>query len=90
MPMPFVGEMVKYQAGADQGEGLAPKGQPYAAIVTHVWSETTVNLLVIGDGSYLLPSPPGSTLTSELGSFVTSVLFNADPVGNPVPRTWFR
>jgi hypothetical protein len=49
---PSVGRIVLYMPP----EGLRGKApQPYPAIITHVWSETCVNLAVFGDGTYGLP-----------------------------------
>lgn len=53
MIQPTVGRIVLYTP-ADE-ELAARKGQPYPAIVTHVFSDTCVNLSVMGDGSFGIP-----------------------------------
>lgn len=65
--MPSVGRIVQYTP--ERGG----KGSPYPAIITHVWSDTCVNLNVITDGSY--PLDEGERLP-------TSVVIGVGP------RTW--
>ncbi len=43
---PTVGRIVHYHANRER------KGQPYPAIITHVWSRDCVNLKVLTDGSF--------------------------------------
>lgn len=57
---PTVGRIVHFH---DQSNG---KGQPYPAIVTHVWSDDCVNLYVIGDGSF--PTSLGLQTSVLLGN----------------------
>lgn len=47
---PSVGRIVHYFDGQDPGQ--ADKRQPYAAIITHVHSDTVVNLAVLSDGQW--------------------------------------
>lgn len=47
---PTVGRIVHFRPELSQN-----KGQPYPAMITHVWSDTCVNLSVFNDGSYALP-----------------------------------
>lgn len=68
--MPTVGRIVLFTQ-----EGTDNKGQPYPAVVTHVWGQNCVNLGVCDDGSYPFRSPD---------KFPTSVMFNADGA----PGTW--
>lgn len=51
---PTIGRIVHYTPTPAPGVP-ANKGQPYAAVITHVWGDTVVNLEVIQDGSYPLP-----------------------------------
>jgi hypothetical protein len=56
MIKPTVGRIVHFHAG----RGDRSPGQPYAAIITHVWSDTRVNLCVFGpDGR---PEPRTSVM----------------------------
>ena len=67
---PSVGRIVHYTP-ADAGNTSKPnKGQPYPAIITHVWGDTCVNLCVCADGSFPLGEPndvPTSVNYSESG-----------------------
>ena len=65
-PMPTVGRIVHYTPmGAGKG------GQPYPAVITHVWTDTCVNLHVLADGSHELSQvdvlPASVTLATEPG-----------------------
>lgn len=72
---PSVGRIVHYTPQEPASNGT--KGQPYPAIITHVWSDTCVNLDVLNDGSFPL----------SCDRYPTSVNLATDP-GNPSPRTW--
>jgi hypothetical protein len=48
VPRPTVGRIVHYTPSEDAGG----KGQPYPAVVTHVWSDQVVNLSVANDGEF--------------------------------------
>lgn len=72
---PSVGRIVHYTPQEPAGNGT--KGQPYPAVITHVWSDTCVNLNVLNDGSF--------TLSRD--ECPTSVNLATDP-DNPSPRTW--
>lgn len=52
-PLPTVGRIVHYTPQADP-RGERNKGQPYAAVITHVWGPEVVNLHVFNDGSFPL------------------------------------
>lgn len=70
---PRVGDVVQYEPGSP----IAPnKGQPFPAVVTHVWSDTCVNLNVLNDGSFNAPAV-----------LATSVLRSNDP-DKPNPGSW--
>lgn len=62
MQKPTVGRIVHYRSDRPQD----PKGQPYPAVITHVWSDECVNLHVLGDGSFPLvrQTPPHAMPTS--------------------------
>lgn len=64
MQKPTVGRIVHYRSDRPQD----PKGQPYPAVITHVWSDQCVNLHVLGDGSFPLvrQSPPHAMPTSVM------------------------
>lgn len=72
---PSVGRIVHYTPQEPAANGT--KGQPYPAVITHVWSDTCVNLNVLNDGSF--------TLSRD--ECPTSVTLAAD-ASNPTPRTW--
>ena len=67
---PSIGRIVHY----------TQNGRDYPAIITHVWSDDMVNLLVFSDGSFPLPA----------GGLRTSVLRAATPVNPEAPPdlTW--
>lgn len=50
---PSVGRIVLYTPPINL-EFATQKVQPYPAVITHVWSDTCVNLHVLDDGSYRL------------------------------------
>lgn len=71
MQQPTIGRVVLYHPTPNPKSGL----EPYPAIITHVWSETCVNLAVQQDGS----APIADTLTptsvmheSQAGEGMTS------------------
>ena len=74
MPTPTIGRVVLYHPDPN------PKsdGEPYPAIITHVWSETYVNLAVMQDGS----APLLDTLTP------TSVVYEESQSGGFPRWTW--
>lgn len=74
-PVPSVGRIVHY---TPPDQGTAGKSQAYPAVITHVWSDTCVNLQVFNDGSYPLPAE---------GCNPTSVSLAGDP-NSPTGRTW--
>ena len=49
---PSIGRIVHYTP--DEPSASARKGQPWAAVITHVWSDFCVNLGVFSDGSFRL------------------------------------
>jgi hypothetical protein len=49
---PSVGRIVHFTPRG--WEDTNTKGQPYAAVITHVWSDSVVNLNVFPDGSFPL------------------------------------
>lgn len=51
---PSVGRIVHYQP-PEYCVSAKSKGQPYPAIITHVWGDRCVNLQVMIDGSFGLP-----------------------------------
>lgn len=73
MIVPTVGRVVLYTP-ADEASA-ARKGSPYPAIVTHVFSDTCVNLHVLGDGSFGTPTE---------GPLVTSACY----CDEGTPGTW--
>ena len=77
---PTVGRIVHYWPG-NINDGAPKKGQPYPAIITHVFSELCVNLTVFNDNSF----PMGGEHSAPLS--ITSVgLWNGQgvPVGQNV------
>lgn len=83
---PSVGRIVHYWPNAEHGKTAnqpgvrARKGQPYPAVITHVWSDTCVNLRVIDDGSHSLGS--GTSMPT-----VTSCVL-ADAASPPDGEFW--
>jgi hypothetical protein len=62
---PSVGRIVIYKPDLDFA-GEKGKTQGWPAVITHVWSDSCVNLHVFGDGSYGSPDPtPTSVSYSE-------------------------
>lgn len=63
---PSVGRIVHYTPPSNESGG---KGQPHAAVVTHVWGDSCVNLNVLQDGSFKLANlTPTSVSFSDNGS----------------------
>lgn len=56
---PTVGRIVHYHH-----KDAKDKGQPYPAVITHVWGDSVVNLAVCADGSY--PLPHGNMLVTSV------------------------
>lgn len=77
---PTVGRIVLYRPQASTG-----KSQLYPAIITHVWSDSCVNLHVFNDDSWPLLEKEGSEFVS--GTCLTSVSAAGDPE-NMSPRSW--
>jgi len=61
---PSVGRIVHYTPTDDKGE----KKQPRAAIITHVWGPSCVNLHVFPDGSYGLKAEDQNPTSVSLGT----------------------
>jgi hypothetical protein len=70
---PTIGRIVHFVNPFGIGSEIFP------AIITHVWSETCVNLHVFYDG-------PNGDVPEDASPFVSSVLF--DQHGVPSQRTW--
>lgn len=52
---PSVGRIVHFEPDPTMyPQRLSDKGQPHAAVITHVWSDTCVNLCVLPDGTFRL------------------------------------
>lgn len=67
-PSPTVGRVVNFNPGIP-----SKKGQFYPALITHVFSDTTVNLCVLNDGSWPLGElTPTSVTFSEDGAAARS------------------
>ena len=62
---PTVGRVVWYYPSVqnDRVDPQSGKGQPYPAVITHVWGDSVVNLAVQNDGSFPL-KPEALTPTS--------------------------
>lgn len=71
---PSIGRIVHFVAEMD-----APASAHYAAVVTHVWSETCVNLFVF---------PKGSSNDGADSGVKTSVTFNDPEAGKPYTWHW--
>lgn len=61
---PSVGRIVHYTPSEDKGG----KKQPRAAIITHVWGPSCVNLHVFPDGSFGLKSEDSNPTSVSLGT----------------------
>lgn len=60
---PSVGRIVHYSPPDE----VADRKQPRAAVITHVWSETCINLYVFPDGSYPLDDINPTSVTLGTG-----------------------
>lgn len=75
---PTVGRVVWYW-DADQSV-MDRKGQPFAAIITHVWSDSCVNLAVLGDGSFNIANyRPTSVMRASADSNITAMRWDWMP-----------
>lgn len=70
---PTVGRIVHFYAAE-----TAKKGQPYPAVITHVWSDECVNLQVCPDGSFPFEGSP----------YPTSVMLAKDPTNLQNVWSW--
>lgn len=70
---PSVGRIVHYTPPNPTASG---KVQPYPAVITHVWSDSCVNLSVHNDGSFPLDDLKPTSVTQA-----------GDP-SQPTPRSW--
>lgn len=80
MQKPSVGRIVLYcplESQMAPEDKARPKGQPYPALVTHVFGENCVNLDIANDGSFPLRSP----------LCMTSVMLDPSD-GDCTPGTW--
>jgi hypothetical protein len=76
--IPTVGRIVLFTPDEDGQKITARKGyQAFPAVITHVWTPMCVNLAVINDGSFPLPSESLKP---------TSVEYANKP--GDAPRTW--
>jgi len=56
---PAIGRVLHYYPSKAQIENhvqMGNKGQPYAAHITHVWGDDSVNIRIDQDASHLIPS----------------------------------
>ncbi|GMV26948.1 MAG: hypothetical protein AMXMBFR58_29790 [Phycisphaerae bacterium] len=64
---PTVGRIVDFYP--KHTSASAGKGQPYPAVITHAWSDTTVNLHILDDGSFpVYPLTPTSVVQRPHGA----------------------
>lgn len=71
---PSVGRIVHYLPTCH-----SDKGQPWPAIITHVWSDTCVNLRVVEDPTFEI---------RWLRDAMTSSVSQSDDPDKPTPGTW--
>lgn len=66
--IPSVGRTVHFFPGMSKH-----KGQPYPAVITHVWSDQCVNLHVLDDGSFPLGRPTVTSVMKRNGDLAEEV-----------------